>query len=157
MCHYVVQELEPGETCRIACRLPQHCERLFVLAFSSAKCHSIVCGSCTCGLNKFDTISQKYEAVKENLEVQKRKALALGLWQSHLQAQAQPQPRPQRVSCDSASQLGGSMEKLAVWKGILALIGRENSRASGKNHMTWGSVWIFDFQHCQGSVLNSMI
>ena len=71
---------------------------------------AFVCGSCTCRLNRFDTIRRKYEAVKEDLEAQKREILAL--WQA--QAQAQPQPRPQRVPCDSASQSDSSMENLAV-------------------------------------------
>ena len=73
---------------------------------------AFVCGSCTCRLNRFDTISRKYEAVKEDLEVQKREILTL--WR----AQAQPQPRPQRVSCDSASQSDSSMENPAVWTQI---------------------------------------
>ena len=41
MCHYVVQELEPGKTCRVLRRLPQPCEKLFIFAFPTAKCHSI--------------------------------------------------------------------------------------------------------------------
>ena len=76
---------------------------------------AFVCGSCTCGLNRFDTIRRKYEAVKEDLEAQKRDILAL--WRAQAR-QAQPQPRPQRVSCDSASQSDSSMENLAVWTQI---------------------------------------
>ena len=74
---------------------------------------TFVCGSCTCRLDRFDTIRRKYEPVKEDLEAQEREIL---LWQSQAQAQAQAQlqPRPQRVSCDSASQSDSSMEKLAV-------------------------------------------
>ena len=55
---------------------------------------TFVCGSCTCRLNRSDTIvfRRKYEAVREDLEAQEREIL---LWQS--QAQAQLQPRPQRV------------------------------------------------------------
>ena len=63
------------------------------------------------GLIDLDTIRRKYEAVKEDLEVQERKIL---LWQSQAQAQTQLQSRPQRVSCDSASKLNSSMEKMAV-------------------------------------------
>ena len=33
---------------------------------------AFVCGSCTCRLNRFDTIRRKYEAVKEDLEAQKK-------------------------------------------------------------------------------------
>ena len=73
---------------------------------------AFVCGSCTCRLNRIDTIRQKYEAVKEDFEAQKRQILALW-W-----AQAQPQPCPQRVSCDSASQSNSSTENLAVWTQI---------------------------------------
>ena len=46
---------------------------------------TFVCGSCTCRLNRFDTIRRKYEAVKEDLEAQEREIL---LWQSRAQAQA---------------------------------------------------------------------
>ena len=74
---------------------------------------TFVCGSCTCRLNRFDTIRWKYEAVKEDLQAQEREIL---LWQS--QAQAQLQPRPQRVSCDFVRQSDSSMEKLAVWTQI---------------------------------------
>ena len=76
---------------------------------------TFVCGSCTCRLNRFDTIRQKYEAIKEDLEVQEREIL---LWQSQAQVQAQLQPRPQRVSCDSARQSDSSRENLAVWTQI---------------------------------------
>ena len=73
---------------------------------------AFVCGSCTCRLNRFDTIRRKYEAVKGDLEAQKREILALCM---AVKAQlAQPQPRPQTVSCDSASQSNSSMENLAV-------------------------------------------
>ena len=71
---------------------------------------TFVCGSCTCRLNRFDTIRRKYEPVKD-LEAQEREIL---LWQSWAQAQAQLQPRPQRVSCYSSSQSDSSMEKLIV-------------------------------------------
>ena len=81
-------------------------ENYLFLPSRRRKCHSIlgagkaafVCGICTCRLNRFDTIRRKYEAVKEDLEAQKRVILALQ-WQSHPQAQApaQPQPRPQSV------------------------------------------------------------
>ena len=73
---------------------------------------AFVCGSCTCRLNRFDTVRRKCEAVKEDLEVQKREVLAL--WRVQAQAQAQPQPHPQRVLCDSASPSDSSMENLAV-------------------------------------------
>ena len=36
---------------------------------------TFVCDSCTCRLNRFDTIRRKYEAVKEDLEVQEREIL----------------------------------------------------------------------------------
>ena len=105
-----------AEDCAVGRSIARDC--LF-FAFPTAKCHSIwrrerlllsVTG-CTCRLNRFDTIRRKYEAVKEDLEVQKRKIL---LWQSQAQAQAQLQPHPQRVSCDCTSQSDSSMEKLAV-------------------------------------------
>ena len=88
-----------------------------------------VCDSCTCRLNRFDTIRRKYEAVKEDLEVQEREIL---LWQSQAQVQAQLQPRRQKVSCDRASQSDSSMEKLAVWTQIWRWLA-EIIRASGKN------------------------
>ena len=112
---------------------------------------TFVCGSCTCRLHRFDAIRRKYEAVKEDLEAQKREILAL--WRA--QAQAQPQPHPQRVSCDSASQLDSSMEKLPVW----TQIGTDWMREFvwfWEKPMIWSSVWIFDFQHCQGSVAEAV-
>ena len=114
-----------------------HCERLICFCLSNGavsqylgqKGTAFVCGSCTCRLNRFDTIRQKYEAVKEDIEVQGREIL---LWQSQPQAQAQLQPCPQRASCDSVSQSDSSMERLAVWTQIWrCMIGWENSRALG--------------------------
>ena len=142
MCHYVVQELEPGETCKVLCRLPQHYERLlFYFCLSDGEVRAgkaaFVYGSCTFGLNRFDTVRRKYEAVKEDLESQKTEILAL--WQSHSQALAQPQPRPQ-----SASQSHSSMEKLAVWKQSWRWLTERIRRLRGK------PIW-------PGAVLESLI
>ena len=118
---------------------------------------TFVCGSCTCRHNRSDIIRWKYEAAKEDLEAQKREIL---LWQSQAQAQAQLQPRSQRVSCDSVTQLDSSMEKLAVWtqiwcwlaERIHALWGKTNDLGQCLNLWFSAVPWIFDFQHCQGSV-----
>ena len=63
------------------------------------------------GLTDLTLLDDKYEAVKEDLEVQEREIL---LWQSQVKVHAQLQPRPQKVSCDSASQSDSSRENLAV-------------------------------------------
>ena len=120
MCHHVVQELKPGKTCGLLCHLPQHYEawETICICLSDSKVSqylgagkaAFVCGSCTFRLNRFDTIRQEYEAVKEDLEVQKRGRMTL--WQSH--------PRTGTGSATATptvctSQSDSTMDKLAVW------------------------------------------
>ena len=91
---------------------------------------AFVCGSCTCRLNRSDTIRRKYEAVKEDLEAHKKK-MKSWLYGSHTKDRTKTvfghthrhshSHSHAHKMChvhDSASQSDSSMEKMAVRKQI---------------------------------------
>ena len=130
------------EYCAGGCSIAWPLRETICFGLSEAKCHSIwgrerlllsvaVAHAGLIALTLLDR--RKYEAVKEDLEAQEREIL---LWQSQAQAQAQAQlqPRPQRVSCDSASQLDSSMEKLAVWTQIWRWLAERIRALRGKTN-----------------------
>ena len=112
---------------------------------------AFVCGSCTCRLNRIDTIRQKCEAVKEDLEAQKEKSWHYG---GHRHRLSHSHAHKECHVIARASQI-------VPWKAWLSehRFGSDWLREFmrfGEKPMTWGSPWIFDFQHCWGSVTGSM-
>ena len=87
---------------------------------------AFVCGSCTCLLNRFDTIRWKYEAVKEDLEAQKRDIWHYGRHRHRLSHSHT------HMACDSASQSDSSIENLAVWTQIWRWLAKRIHTLQGK-------------------------